>query len=74
MRSMQYQLAADSSGEGCEWKCEDHGTIGETEVNEMNETNRGTSSNKNILWFDIAVDDVSRVDIFQIEKLVKFRR
>jgi hypothetical protein len=47
---------------------------GETEVDEMNKTNRGTSSNKNILWFDIAVDDVSRVDIFQIEKLVKFRR
>jgi hypothetical protein len=47
---------------------------GETEVDEMNKTNRGTSSDKNILWFDIAVDDVSRVDIFQIEKLVKFRR
>jgi len=47
---------------------------GETEVHEMNKTNRGTSSDKNILWFDIAVDDVSRVDIFQIEKLVKFRR
>jgi hypothetical protein len=47
---------------------------GKTEVDEMNKTNRGTSSDKNILWFDIAVDDVSRVDIFQIEKLVKFRR
>ena len=47
---------------------------GETEVDEMNKTNRGTLSDKNILWFDIAVDDVSRVDIFQVEKLVKFRR
>jgi len=27
MRSKQYRLAADSSGEGCEWKCEDRGTI-----------------------------------------------
>jgi len=46
----------------------------ETEVDEMNKTNRGTSPDKNILRFDIAVDDVSRVDIFQMEKLVKFRR
>jgi hypothetical protein len=47
---------------------------GETEVDEMNMTNRGTSPDKNILRFDIAMDDVSRVDIFQMEKLVKFRR
>jgi len=46
----------------------------ETEVDEMNKTNRGTSPDKNILWFDIAVDNVSRVDIFQMEKLVEFRR
>ena len=47
---------------------------GETEVDEMNKASGGTLSNKNILRFDIAVDDVSRVDIFQMKKLVKYKR
>jgi hypothetical protein len=47
---------------------------GETEVDEMNKASGGTSSNKNILRFDIAMDDVSRVDIFQTKKLVKYKR
>jgi hypothetical protein len=37
---------------------------GETEVNEMDKANGRALPEKNILRFDIAVDDVSRVDKF----------
>lgn len=48
---------------------------GETEVDEMDKTNGGTPPDKNILRFDIAVNDVSRVNKFQMEKLVlKFKK
>jgi hypothetical protein len=43
---------------------------GETEVDEMDKANGGAPPNENILGFDIAVNDVSRVDKFQMEKLV----
>jgi len=43
---------------------------GETEVDEMDKANGGAPPNKNILGFDIAVNNVSRVDKFQMEKLV----
>jgi hypothetical protein len=42
---------------------------GETEVDEMNEANGQASPEENILGFDIAVNDVSRVDKFQLGKL-----
>jgi hypothetical protein len=42
----------------------------ETEVYEMDKANGGAPPDKNILGFDIAVNDVSRVDKFQMEKLV----
>jgi hypothetical protein len=42
----------------------------ETEVDEMDKANGGAPPDKNILGFDIAVNDVSRVDEFQMEKLV----
>jgi hypothetical protein len=42
----------------------------ETEVNEMNKANGGVPPDKNILGFDIAVNDVSGVDKFQMGKLV----
>ena len=42
---------------------------GETEVNEMDKAIGEAPSDKNILGFDIAVNDVSRVDKFQMEKL-----
>ena len=41
---------------------------GTTEVNEMDKANGGASPNKNILGFDIAVDGVSGVDRFRMEK------
>jgi hypothetical protein len=48
---------------------------GETEVNEMDKANGRALPEKNILRFDIAVDDVSRVDKFQMGKLVlEFRK
>ena len=48
---------------------------GETEVDEMEKVNGGALPNKNILRFDITVNDVLRVDKFQMEKLVsEFRR
>ena len=43
---------------------------GETEVDEMDKANGGAPSDKNVLGFDIAVNNVSRVDKFQMEKLV----
>ena len=43
---------------------------GETEVDEMDKTDGGAPPDKNILRFDIAVNDVLRVDKFQMEKLV----
>ena len=42
---------------------------GETEVDEMDKAIGEAPSDKNILGFDIAVNDVSRVDKFQMEKL-----
>jgi hypothetical protein len=42
---------------------------GETEVDEMDKAIGGAPSDKNILGFDIAVNDVSRMDKFQMEKL-----
>ena len=48
---------------------------GETKVDEMDKANRGAPPDKNILRFDIAVNDVLRVDKFQMEKLVlEFRK
>ena len=48
---------------------------GETKVNEMDKANGGAPSDKNFLRFDIAVNNMSRVDKFQMEKLVwKFRK
>jgi hypothetical protein len=43
---------------------------GETEVDEMDKANGGAPPDKNILGFNIAVNDVSRVDKFQMKKLV----
>jgi hypothetical protein len=43
---------------------------GETEVDEMDKANGGAPPDKNILGFNIAVNDVSRVDKFEMEKLV----
>ena len=43
---------------------------GETEVDEMDKANGGAPSDKNVLRFDIAVNNMSRVDKFQMEKLV----
>ena len=43
---------------------------GKTEVNEMDKMDGGAPPDKNILGYDIAVNDVSRVDKFQMEKLV----
>jgi hypothetical protein len=43
---------------------------GKTEVDEMDKVNGGAPPDKNVLGFDIAVDDVSRVDKFQMVKLV----
>ena len=48
---------------------------GETEVDEMEKVNGGAPPDKNILRFDITVNDVLRVDKFQMEKLVsEFRK
>ena len=44
---------------------------GETEVDEMDKVNGGAPPNKNIFGFDIAVNDVLRVDKFQMKKLVE---
>ena len=44
---------------------------GETKVDEMDKVNGGAPPNKNILRFDITVNDVSRVDKFQMKKLVE---
>lgn len=43
---------------------------GKTEVDEMDKMNGGAPADKNILRFDIAVNDVSGVDKFQMGKLV----
>jgi hypothetical protein len=43
---------------------------GETKVNEMDKASGRALSDKNVLGFDIAVNDMSRVDKFQVEKLV----
>ena len=42
---------------------------GKTKVDEMDKASGGAPPDKNILGFDIAVNDVSRVDKFQMEKL-----
>ena len=42
---------------------------GETEVNEMDKMIGEAPSDKNIFGFDITVNDVSRVDKFQMEKI-----
>ena len=48
---------------------------GETKINEMDKAIGGAPPDKNILGFDIAVNDVSRVDKFEKEKLVlEFRK
>jgi hypothetical protein len=47
---------------------------GETEVDEMDKASGGAPPDKNILGFDIAVNDVSRVDKFQMVKLVGVRK
>ena len=48
---------------------------GKTKVDEMDKANGGAPSDKNFLRFDIAVNNMSRVDKFQMEKLVwKFRK
>jgi hypothetical protein len=43
---------------------------GKTKVNEMDKAIGRALSDKNVLGFDIAVNDMSRVDKFQVEKLV----
>jgi hypothetical protein len=43
---------------------------GETKVNEMDKASGRALSDKNVLGFDIAVNDMSRVDKFQVKKLV----
>jgi hypothetical protein len=43
---------------------------GETEVDEMDKANGGALSDKNVLRFDIAVNNMSRVEKFQMGKLV----
>ena len=43
---------------------------GKTEVDEMDKTNGGTPPYKNIIGFDIAMNDVSGVDKFKMVKLV----
>ena len=48
---------------------------GETEVDEMEKVNGGALPDKNILRFDITVNDELRVDKFQMGKLVlEFRK
>jgi hypothetical protein len=43
---------------------------GETKVDEMDKASGRVLSDKNVLGFDIAVNDMLRVDKFQVEKLV----
>jgi hypothetical protein len=43
---------------------------GKTKINEMDKAIGGALPDKNIVGFDIAVNNVSRVDKFQKEKLV----
>jgi hypothetical protein len=43
---------------------------GETKIDEMDKAIGGALPDKNIVEFDIAVNNVSRVDKFQKEKLV----
>jgi hypothetical protein len=43
---------------------------GKTKVDEMGKANGGAPSDKDILGFDIAVNNVSSVDKFQTDKLV----
>jgi hypothetical protein len=48
---------------------------GETKIDEMDKAIGGALPDKNIVRFDIAVNNVSRVDKFQKEKLVlEFRK
>ena len=48
---------------------------GETEVEEMEKVNGGAPPDKNIFRFDITVNDVLRVDKFQMGELVsEFRK
>jgi hypothetical protein len=46
------------------------GPSGKTKVDEMDKASGRAPSNKNVLGFDIAVNDMSRVDKFQVKKLV----
>jgi hypothetical protein len=43
---------------------------GETKVYEMDQASGRAPSDKNVLGFNIAVNNMSRVDKFQVEKLV----
>jgi hypothetical protein len=43
---------------------------GKTKVDEMDKASGRALSDKNVFRFDIAVNDMSRVDKFQVEKLV----
>jgi hypothetical protein len=43
---------------------------GKTKVDEMDKASGRALSDKNVLGFDIAVNDMLRVDKFQVEKLV----
>jgi hypothetical protein len=43
---------------------------GKTKADEMDKASKRALSDKNVLGFDIAVNDMSRVDKFQVEKLV----
>jgi hypothetical protein len=48
---------------------------GETKIDEMDKVIEGALPDKNIVGFDIAVNNVSRVDKFQKKKLVlEFRK
>ena len=70
MHSKQYQLVADSSGEGVNEGVRIVEPSGEAKIDEMDKVNEGALANKNIIGFDITVNDVSRVDEFQMEKPV----
>jgi hypothetical protein len=43
---------------------------GKTKVDEMDKASRRAPSDKSVPGFDIAVNDMLRVDKFQVEKLV----
>ena len=41
---------------------------GKAKINEMDKVNEGAPPNKNIIRFDIAVNDVLRVDVLELRR------